>query len=87
MVVFVLALVWAAVNFGKKIVSWRLRIRMQTSMLDEKEKEIQELKELWNVDPSVLEWDELLARYITTVISSLLFLSFNVDYYLIKRIL
>jgi len=34
-------------------------------MLDEKEKEIQELNELWNVDPSVLHWEELLAKSIS----------------------
>jgi len=43
--------------------SWRKRIRLDNSLHDEKEKEIQELKELWHIDPSIVLWDELLARY------------------------
>jgi len=52
------------VKLLKSIASWRKRIRMQSSMLDEKEREIQELKELWHVDPSIIAWDQLLARYL-----------------------
>jgi len=43
---------------------WRRRINTQNAVISEKEKEIMELEELWNVNPSTLEWEELLSKFV-----------------------
>eukprot|EP01102_Stenamoeba_stenopodia_P022126 TRINITY_DN911_c0_g1_i1.p1 TRINITY_DN911_c0_g1~~TRINITY_DN911_c0_g1_i1.p1 ORF type:complete len:1329 (-),score=324.89 TRINITY_DN911_c0_g1_i1:796-4782(-) len=49
------------VKVFRRISDWRKRIKLDRMLLVEKEKEIQELKELWNIDPAAIQWEERLA--------------------------
>jgi len=60
---FALAL-WGGFRIWRLVTSWRKRMKDQTDLLEEKEKELLELKSLWNVDPAFIEWEELLSRLV-----------------------
>jgi len=55
---------WSGLRIWKMVLAWRKRMKEQRDLLEEKEKELLELKSLWNVDPSFIEWEELLSRLV-----------------------
>jgi len=57
-------LVVALIKLSRAISRWRSRIREQNLLIEEQEKEIVELNELWNVNPSIIEWEKLLSRFL-----------------------
>jgi len=48
---------------ARRIRNWRSELKVQRRLLEEKDKEIVELRDLWKVSPSLLKWDKQLSRY------------------------
>jgi len=53
---------WSGLRLWRLISSRRKRLREQKNLLEEKERELVELKSLWNVDPSFIEWEQVISR-------------------------
>jgi len=57
-----LIVAYVCYKIGQRVKNWRSTIAKQHLLLEEKEKEITELKDLWKVNPSFIEWQQLLSR-------------------------
>jgi len=63
LLVSLLVVAWLGVKLWKAIAEWRKRLRIQQYLLQDRDKEIAELQNLWKVEPSMLDWKELLSRF------------------------
>jgi len=55
---------WVTYKSIQRYRRWRSEFNNQKRLLQEKEKEIIELQNLWKINPSAIEWKQLLSKFV-----------------------